>query len=295
MQTDPVAAPPSETSPGRSALGDLLGDAALETRLRQTVEWLRATLLSVDVATQIVIVLFAILPAALFGPQLQKLVQRVLVARAPQGVLKRAASAVAVIATPVALLIILQAALIVLRALDRPNQILSGGVSLLTAWIVIRLVTLVIRSPFWSKVAFYVAWPVAALDAFGVLSDVLRELDAFAIPIGVNADKTPITFSALDVLRTFIVFAALFALANLAARLAKSRLERIEDLTISAKALLARIIDVLSPVVALVVALQIVGFPFATLAIFGGAVGIGLGLGLGKNVANIFGGLQLIG
>ena len=202
--------------------------------------------------------------------------------------------AVAVIATPLALLIILQAALIVLRALDRPSQIVSGGVSLLTAWIVIRLVTLVIRSPFWSKLAFYIAWPVAALDAFGVLSNVLRELDAFAIPIGVNPDKTPITFSALDVLRTVIVFVALFALANLGARLLKNRLERIDELTISAKALLARIVDVLAPIVALVIALQIVGFPFATLAIFGGAVGIGLGLGLQKTVANLFAGFTLI-
>ena len=293
MQNDAPAAAPAGSPPG-SALDDLLAGEALQSGVERAAEWLRTTLLSIDVAAQIVVLLFAVLPAALFGPHLKTLINRTLVARAPQGALKRAAGAFAIVATPVALLFILQAEVVALRALERPSRIVEGAVSLLTAWIVIRLVTLVIRSRFWSQLAFYVAWPIAALDAFGVLGRVVRELDALALPIGVNADKTPITFSALDVLRTVLVFAALFSLANLAARLVKSRIERIDDLTISAKALLARIIDVLTPVVALVIALQVVGFPFATLAIFGGAVGIGLGLGLQRTVANLFAGFTLI-
>jgi small-conductance mechanosensitive channel len=289
VSADPTSPPPA---PGRSAFGDLADTLSAEAAV--ALDWLRRTVLSVDVSTQIVILLFAILPAALFGRHLQRLIARTLVAGAPQGVLKRAASAFAVVATPVALLVILQIGVIALGSLSRPSRIVEAGVSLLAAWIIIRLVTLVIRSRFWSQLAFYLAWPIAALDAFGALGEVMAELDAFAIPIGMNADKTPITFSALDFLRAILVFAALFAAASLGARLIKSRIEKIDELTTSAKALLARILDVLAPVVALVVALQLVGFPFATLAIFGGAVGLGLGLGLQRTVANLFAGFTLI-
>ncbi len=65
-------------------------------------------------------------------------------------------------------------------------------------------------------------------------------------------------------------------------------------MTVSFKALLSKILDVLLPVVALIAALQIVGFPFATLAIFGGAVGLGIGLGMQRTVSNFFAGFTLI-
>lgn len=295
MQSEPAAAPDAEPEAGpsdRSAFSQVT--EMLSAQSTPALDWLARTVLSIEVSTQIVILLLAVLPAALFGRQLQRLIARAVVARAPQGVLRRAASAFSVVATPIALLIILQTAVITLGAFGRPGKIVEAGVSLLSAWIVIRLVTLVIRSHFWSKLTFYVAWPIAALDAFGALGTVMAQLDSFAIPIGMNADKTPITFSAFDLLRALVVFAALFAIASLGARLVKSRIEQIDELTISAKALLARILDVLAPVVALVVALQLVGFPFATLAIFGGAVGLGLGLGLQKTVSNLFAGFTLI-
>ncbi len=286
-EADPAPAPAAP-----SAFGSL--SETLRTEGAVALDWLRQTVLSVDVSAQIVILLLAVLPAALFGRQLQRFLSKTVVARAPQGLLRRAASAFAVVATPIALLFILQAAVLTLGALGRPSRIVEAGVSLLTAWIVIRLVTLVIRSPFWSQLAFYIAWPVAALDAFGALGKVMAELDAFSIPIGMNADKSPITFSAFDFVRALVVFAALFAMASLVSRLLKARIEKIDELTISAKALLERILDVMAPIVALVVALQLVGFPFATLAIFGGAVGLGLGLGLQKTVANLFAGFTLI-
>lgn len=286
----------SQPTPGErhSALADLLAGENLRVMAADAMIWAERTLLSVNVATQLVILSFAILPAALFGPQLQKLINRLFVARAGQGLARRAAGALAVAATPLALLIILQIAVITLHALSRPARVVEACVSLLTAWIIIRLVTLVIRSRFWSQLAFYVAWPVAALDAFGVLGRVLKELDHFALPIGAKADKTPITFSALDMLRTALVFGVFFSLANVLGKLAKGRIQNIDELTVSAKAMLARIIDVMTPIVALVVALQIVGFPFGTLAIFGGAVGLGLGLGLQRTVANLFAGFTLI-
>lgn len=67
-----------------------------------------------------------------------------------------------------------------------------------------------------------------------------------------------------------------------------------DELTVSFKAMIEKILDVLLPVIALVLALQIVGFPFGALAIFGGAVGLGIGLGMQRTVSNFFAGFTLL-
>lgn len=277
-----------------SAIEDLLGAEEFRESGERLIGWARDTLLNVDIAVQALILVAALVPAALFGPQIRKLISTQIAPRAPYGALRRAANAFAHIATPIALLVILQAAVLALAALEQPSAVVEAGVSLLTAWIVIRMVTLVIRSPFWSRLAFYVAWPIAALDAFGVLGGVVAQLEAIAIPIGVDAQGGKITYSALDFTRTLITLAALFWLANILNRFLKKRISAIDELTTSFKALLSKMLDVLLPVIALVVALQIVGFPFATLAIFGGAVGLGIGLGLQRTISNFFAGFTLI-
>ena len=288
---DPASA---DSGPEASAFEQLVGFDAVRDWLMGNAGWLQNRMLTIDVAIQAGILFAALLPAALFGPQLKKVIQSQVAPRAPYGILRRAASAFAHLATPIALYIILQIAVGVLKALGVGTGLTEAGVSLLTAWIVIRLVTLVIRSPFWSKTAFYIAWPVAALDAFGVLGEVVAQLQAFSIPIGTDDNGNPERFSALDFIRTVFIFGILFWAASFAGNFIKGRISTIDELTVSFKALLSKILDVLLPIVALIAALQIVGFPFGTLAIFGGAIGLGLGLGMQRTVSNFFAGFTLI-
>lgn len=296
MTQDPRSQNPSgDAEPENgSALDDLIGGGDLREQAFAAFEQLREFVLNFDTGLQAAILVAALLPAAMFGPRLKAFINQRIAPFAPYGLLRRAANALAIIATPIALLVILQAAVIALSAFERPSRLVEAGVSLLMAWIVIRLVTLVIRSPFWSRVAFYIAWPVAALNAFGVLGRVLRRLEALSVRLGVSETGEPIDYSALDLLRTILIFAALFWLANLLKGFLKARLNAIDELTTSFKALLSKILDVLLPIVALIAALQIVNFPFATLAIFGGAVGIGVGLGLQRTISNFFAGFTLV-
>lgn len=277
-----------------SALEELLSFDQLREQFANVVGTVRQELLSFDVAIEGIVLFAALLPAALFGPRLKKLIQTQLVPRCPAGILQRAAYAFAHIATPIALYITLQAAVICLSAAGRETGIVSAGVSLLTAWIVIRLVTLVIRSPLWSRVAFYIVWPLAALDAFGVLDNVVTQLDALAIPLSTNDAGEAVDISALDIVRGVIIFAVLFWFASFAGNFLKGRIQGTEELTVSFKALLSKILDILLPIVALMVALQLVNFPFGALAIFGGAVGLGVGLGLQRSVSNFVAGFTLI-
>ncbi len=288
-----VPAEPAESG-GESALEQLVGIDALREKFNEFVVFFQSQMLSIDVAIQAAILFIALVPAAVFGPQLKKLIQSQIAPRAPYGVLRRAASAFAHIATPIALFITLQISDVILQSFGVYSVLVAAGSSFLAAWIVIRLVTLVIRSPFWSKVAFYLVWPIAALDAFGVLDDVLIQLEAFSIPLGQNDSGQAERLSALDLVRTLAVFGVLFWGASFINKFVTSRINAIDELTVSFKALLAKILNILLPVIALIAALQIVGFPFGTLAIFGGAVGLGVGLGMQRTVSNFFAGFTLI-
>ncbi len=289
-ETPEVQTPPAEDS----GLEHLVNTRDLSERLADFFGWARTQLSSVDVIIQLVVIAAALLPAVIFGPQLRKFIMSQIAPRAPYGVLRRAANAFAHLAAPIVVYFAWQATSIALSAAGRSNELVKGAVSLMTAWIVVRLVTLVIRSPFWSRVAFYVVWPIAALDAAGLLDEATRYLENVSIPIGASSNGQTTSFSALDLVRVIFIFAGLFWLSSLANRFLKSRIASVDELTPSLQALLIKILDVLLPAAAFILALQIVGFNFATLAIFGGAVGLGIGLGLQRTISNFFAGFTLI-
>jgi small-conductance mechanosensitive channel len=175
------------------------------------------------------------------------------------------------------------------------DQFIDAAQSLLAAWIVVRLVTLAIRSPFWSRVAFYVAWPIAALDAFGVLGDVfdwMREVSLVIAPESDERDAVQLTL--FDVLRAALIFAIFLQLAKLFSSIIVGQVEKTEEINPSLKALISKVINFLMPIVALVLALQMIGFNLASLAIFSGAIGLGIGLGLQKIIGNFLAGFTLL-
>jgi len=96
------------------------------------------------------------------------------------------------------------------------------------------------------------------------------------------------------VLRTLFYFVILLWAASLLGKLLQARIERIEELNPSLRALLVKLMNVVLPIVALLIAFQIVGFNLATLAVFSGAVGLGIGLGLQRIVANFIAGFTLL-
>ena len=290
VSTSTTSNPAADTD----GIEELVGLEGIRENANNFITWFESQMLSIDLSVQAVILFAALAPAALFGPRLKKFIQSQIAPRAPYGVLRRAANAFAYVATPIALFVTLQAAVLVMGLLGRANGLLTASAGLLTAWIVIRLVSLVIRSPFWSRFAFYVAWPIAALNAFGVLDDVVRQLAAFSVPLGKDDNGVAVRYSALDFIRTVAVFGVLFWAASFAGKFIKGRISAIDELTVSFKALLSKILDVMLPLIALIAALQIVGFPFGTLAIFGGAVGLGIGLGMQRTVSNFFAGFTLI-
>lgn len=284
----------SEQPQSNSALRDLFAGEELQKQGELVWLWLGDHVLTFGFGIELALIALVFGAAAFVSPRLKKLVAAQLLPRVEAEPLRRGVNALRIIMVPIATFILLNVVSIGLTVAGQSTTWVDAGISLISAWIVIRLVTLIIRSQFWSQVAFYVVWPIAALDVFGVLGDVLAYLEAAAIPLGTTTQGVERQISALDVARGFIAFVLFFWIANMGSRFLAHRIHQIEELTPSLQALIIKILNILLPVIAIFAALQLIGVNLAALAVFSGAVGLGIGLGLQGTVANLIAGFTLI-
>jgi small-conductance mechanosensitive channel len=156
------------------------------------------------------------------------------------------------------------------------------------AWLVIRLVTSVLRNAFIVKLVSITAWFVAALSIIGQLDATVEALDSVAIEIG-GLRLTPLLLIKAGALLVVALW-----LTSITSNFIESRITRSSDLTPSIQVLLIKIIRIGLLVVAIAVALSAVGINLSALAVFTGAAGVGIGLGLQKIVANFISGLILL-
>jgi small-conductance mechanosensitive channel len=168
------------------------------------------------------------------------------------------------------------------------SYLLSVAAKLAVAWLIIRLVTSVIRNSTLVRLVSLAAWLVAALSIVGELDPVVEALDSVAIVLG-GLRLTPLLLIKLGVL----LIAALWA-TNIASNFVESRITQSSDLTPSLQVLLVKMIRVGLMVFAVAVVLSAVGINLSALAIFSGAAGVGIGFGLQKIVANFISGIILL-
>jgi small-conductance mechanosensitive channel len=168
------------------------------------------------------------------------------------------------------------------------SYLLEVSAKLAIAWLIIRLVTSVIRNEFIVRVVSLAAWLVAALSIIGQLEPVIDALDSVAIVLG-GLRLTPLLLIKLGVLLALALW-----LANIASKFLEGRITQSHDLTPSIQVLLIKMVRLGLMVVAVTVVLSAVGINLSALAIFSGAVGVGIGFGLQKIVANFISGVILL-
>jgi len=182
------------------------------------------------------------------------------------------------------------AARVAMHQLTWPSRsyLLVVAAKLALAWLVIRLVTSMIRNAFIVKLVSLSAWIVAALSIIGQLDPAIDALDSVSIVLG-GLRLTPLVLIKLGAL----LIAALW-LTNIASNFAESRINSSTDLTPSIQVLLVKMIRMGLLVIAITIAMGAVGINLSALAVFSGAVGVGIGIGLQKIVANFISGIILL-
>src|ERR1700682_3901281 len=193
-------------------------------------------------------------------------------------------------ASPAAFAVLMTLARLVMLTSTWPSRsyLLSVAANLAFAWLIIRLVTSVIRNPFIVSLVSLAAWLVAALSILGLLEPTIEALDSVSIVLG-GLRLTPLLLIKLVVL----LIAALW-LTNIASNFVESRITRSGDLTPSIQVLLTKMIRLALMIFAVAVVMSAVGINLSALAIFSGAAGVGIGFGLQKIVANFISGIILL-
>ncbi|MBC7578449.1 MAG: mechanosensitive ion channel [Tardiphaga sp.] len=168
------------------------------------------------------------------------------------------------------------------------SYLLAVSAKLALAWLVLRLVTSVIRNEFMVRVVSISAWLVAALSIIGQLQSTVDMLDSAGIDLG-GFKLTPLLLIKLGVLLAVALW-----IANLASNFLEGRIRQTHDLTPSVQVLLIKLVRLLLMIFAIALVMGAVGINLSALAVFSGAVGVGIGFGLQKIVANFISGVILL-
>jgi small-conductance mechanosensitive channel len=168
------------------------------------------------------------------------------------------------------------------------SYLLAIFAKLALAWLVIRLVTSVIRNEFFVRLVSLSAWLVAALSIIGQLGATIDALDSVSVVLG-GLRLTPLLLIKLGVLLSVALW-----LTNVASNFAESRITRSGDLTPSIQVLLIKMIRLALMIFAVTVVMSALGINLSALAIFSGAAGVGIGFGLQKIIANFISGIILL-
>ena len=189
---------------------------------------------------------------------------------------------------PFVALILLWPALLGAQRAGWPHQELKLAVSLLAAWVLIRLTSSLIRDRFWARGIAVVVWTVAALNIFGVLHETMTFLEDLSWTVG------GLRISPMAIAAGVLWLSLLLWLATWTARVLEARVLSMSGATPSLQLLAARLLKVVLIIAAVFIALGTIGIDLTAFAVFTGALGVGIGFGLQAIFNNFVAGLILL-
>ena len=247
---------------------------AEETRvwLTTVLDWLRDNAFVVANLGQLVFVGVAFLIAKFATPKITDAIEKLNISArlesypAAAKYINRTIAALLPLTLPLIWLILQWVTLFGSAEAGWPHQVLNTTVSLLTAWVVIRLATTFIADPTWARVVTIGAWTIAALNIVGLLGPTEELLESLAINLG------GARISLLSVVKAGIVLVFLLWLAGFGTRTLEKRLQASRTLTPSVKVLFGKLGKITFYTIAVIAGLNSVGIDLTAFAVFSGAV-----------------------
>jgi small-conductance mechanosensitive channel len=186
--------------------------------------------------------------------------------------------------------LLLAAAAIGVRATTLPSRsaILGTAALLIGVWIMISVVSRLIRNRTMSRVVAVVAWTLVALRITGSWDEASTAMDRLGISIG------EVRITLYDVLEAAVTVTAVLWLALFLGSIAERRIAASTELTPSLQVLLGKFTKIALLILAGAIALSALGIDLTALTVFSGAVGVGLGFGLQKVVSNFVSGIIIL-
>jgi len=175
-------------------------------------------------------------------------------------------------------------------------HLLDVAIPLMVALAIVRAVVYVLRRTFnpggmlrtWEVAISWLVWGGLAMHLTGLAPAVLEFLDETALKIGGQRISLSMVLTAL-----LTVMVALFV-ALWFGRILEGRIMSMNHVELNLRVVFTKILRSILVVIAVLVALPIVGIDITVLSVFGGALGVGIGLGLQRVAANYISGITIL-
>lgn len=266
----------------------LLDPVYMESQARALLDWLLAEVLVLSSLGQLAVIVAAYLIAYAGRRKWGVLIALLTHWRGADNFVAKTGETLSVVALPFIWLVLQYVFGLIAAFAEWPHHLMTVTVSLLTVWIIIRLTTVLIRDKSWAKVITIGAWTVAALNIVNLLDPTMAFLDSLSINLG------DLRISVLLVIKGMASLAILLWLASMSSRMLEQRIRTLPNITPSMQVLFTKLARILLLVIAVFVAMSIVGIDLTAFAVFSGALGVGIGFGLQKSVSNLFTGMMIL-
>lgn len=175
-------------------------------------------------------------------------------------------------------------------------NLLNIAIPLSSSLVIIRIAVYLLRRVFspsgWlrssERAIAWTMWAGAALYITGALPYVREWLDSVVLPFG----KHPI--SLLNIIEGTVSVLLTILVAMWIGRLLEGRVMALAQMDINLRVVISKALKAVFLVIAVLIALPLVGIDVTVLSVFGGAIGVGLGFGLQKIAANYLSGFAIL-
>jgi len=200
------------------------------------------------------------------------------------------------IAFPLIALVLVYIASFVWRRYVNAPFFLAIAAPILIALAVIRMLAYALHRlfpaqtwlPAWEFAIGTAIWGLAILYFLGVLPEIRATLAQLVIPIGKTEVSLLTIFTGIGVVIVTLV------LTLWVSGMIEQRLALATQLDANLRVVLSKFIRAVLIVVAVLIALEQIGFDLTLLTVFGGALGVGIGLGLQKLASNYIAGFTIL-